>query len=1697
MVTFVTTDALCRLPENGNHKKIAVGPIDQRNHIMKFFHSTYQFLFVLILCFSPFVSVCQEYNHLATVPFESSGTGKKIISIALASDGRVFMLDDESKAILVYDGKGNLLEKITSFSTDAGTTALLSPTVICLDVQDQLYVYDEELGKIFKRPNKGKAFSFGEKGSSTGQLGKVGCLAADSKGYCYVMNTSSNQIDVYYPDGSFLTWINGTNVPFGDLGSIGVNGADELVVLDKSGPHVFMFDVTGNLVNTNRSLGNKKNIKLEKAVDMTVLQNGDFIILDGSLCQGIHFTRIGNALGTIGIKGTTVSNGVFRNATMIRSNAKTPADVCIFDAASQQVQCFSQKNASPAMKNAPKRLKMISATSARKPAFDLIVAPNQYRYVIPADDHKKVVAYKDTTNVDAFTITGKIEYAVSVAADSASNLFVVDQGADEVLMFDTRGSMIRKFGKEIPDKLKEPTGVVIQRSGNIVVSDKSRGALYMWNSQGVFKKIITSAENSTIKSPVKLQKDSKDQLYVLDEDANCIYRIGSGGWPTSEKILQARSPKPGEKPGIIADFYVDPMDQIHLFNATTHQIEVYSWDIEPVIKFSTGRSGSGKDGFGDISRMLLDTQNLFIYLTSRKGDSQKVMQYLVPPPMPDGSVTYDVLDGKLHVYFAKSSSNAVVAYGLLTKGAAGDSIAFKTTGSSFVISQSANDHELRHYDFVSMSWSDYSDPSFGFDDYFSYGENMLRHHRYEEARGAWMLALEKMGKPQRMNEYIAGKLAETSYELAGKYDITNAVSYAKTAYALLPKSENSGKALAAALKAQYRQFAYRNEVNEIIADAEQLMLKEDLKPIILKTLDSVSRILALEENLTSINNAIRLQKKMISWDGSNPSWNSSLAASYLELYKYQSVRDAASMELMSILDEMRANSSVAYSGLKSAKKPYFETHLILLEGYNLSGKFAETEKQASAELGASASLMSVKEMIAYRKKLATAFAATGKNAQAASEYNSILKVTPDDREVTELLAIASIEAGEYEKGKEILQPLMIGNSDNSRYIFHLGRAELLQGNYSEAVFQLEKAIRQSPSSLEVYGYLAEAYEKSGNNEKALDYYEVGVNYLEKTINRQEQQSILKNELNKLKTRREKYLFSIASIYLSKGNYTSAREYFLQTCAINDKNASALFGLGQACEKQNRVYESMEAYNKALALDENNQKYIDAYLHSVKLRDNGLKTNKSLHIVGIESEAIYPSLYKNYAANRNLPSGVVTVSNNSSSPVMIREIRVMLPELMTQPTKMSPIEVPGYSNAEIRLNALFNENILKTAEDRNLQLNVEIDFENGGSTGTLRQSATLTVRNRNAITWKDKRRLATFVSPNDELLIDYNKQADKTFRSASTFGMNPTILKAIQLYVLLNKSSLTYSNDPAQSYSALSVHSDVIDFLQYPTETMKRSGGDCDDLTALYGALLENGGVPAAYIDMPGHIMLAFDSRIKPADLNTSGISSTEVIIIGDRVWIPVESTMLGTKTFFQAWKAGAERFYKELQEGKYPELVPFADAWQIYQPAIYHAEGYTPAPPSGDDVTDLFEQMVNELVSKTKKESLKELSARYQSESENLYVKNAYGSLLAQTGDLQGARRIFEEGLQISADDAIMLNNMGNTYLMEEKYDQAIEYYQQAVISDDQDSYILINLCKAYLGKGDRASAKTYFDKAVTLDPDIQSTFADLKTQLK
>ncbi len=126
------------------------------------------------------------------------------------------------------------------------------------------------------------------------------------------------------------------------------------------------------------------------------------------------------------------------------------------------------------------------------------------------------------------------------------------------------------------------------------------------------------------------------------------------------------------------------------------------------------------------------------------------------------------------------------------------------------------------------------------------------------------------------------------------------------------------------------------------------------------------------------------------------------------------------------------------------------------------------------------------------------------------------------------------------------------------------------------------------------------------------------------------------------------------------------------------------------------------------------------------------------------------------------------------------------------------------------------------------------------------------------------------------------------------------------------SKMIYVADPNSS----------TDRVQFPNETIKLKGGDCDDLSVLFSSLLESIGIETAFVDYQTnknirHVNLLVNTKLNPdkASLITQNDKKFFVrknVVGEEEVWIPIETTSL--TEFDKAWEIAANKFYLEAIE---------------------------------------------------------------------------------------------------------------------------------------------------------------------------------------
>ncbi|MFM7104955.1 MAG: hypothetical protein ACKOW8_05475, partial [Flavobacteriales bacterium] len=379
----------------------------------------------------------------------------------------------------------------------------------------------------------------------------------------------------------------------------------------------------------------------------------------------------------------------------------------------------------------------------------------------------------------------------------------------------------------------------------------------------------------------------------MDSYLTTILKVGILGWPTADKQLSVRPQRAGERPGEIGGFYIDPLDNIHVFNKSNHQIEVYEWQDEPLLIYSWGHPGGGSGGINDVEFVAMDPRSMKVYICNKNLSTQKVVDFLIPPPSPSGDIVFNVVDGKLVINFAPVKSVAVSGYGLKTTTNRGDSIVSRSTYSSLTIPEMWEDDNLHYYDIISLNWSDVSDKSIGFYDYLNYAEALMLQHKYQEAFGSFILAAGTIGKQSAtVTQHIAKRMSEATEVIVQDKNFSLALEYMQEAYRLHGSSAWVQERFRSVLLASFFEWVAENQVQLVLSRMKESAADPTMQELTLSAADTLARFLSLQNNLNGISDAIKIQKKLVELK-LNPFYFSALGDSYYRLYKYKNIREAS------------------------------------------------------------------------------------------------------------------------------------------------------------------------------------------------------------------------------------------------------------------------------------------------------------------------------------------------------------------------------------------------------------------------------------------------------------------------------------------------------------------------------------------------------------------------------------------------------------------------------------------------------------------------------------------------------------------------------------------------------------------------------------------------------------------------------------
>lgn len=478
----------------------------------------------------------------------------------------------------------------------------------------------------------------------------------------------------------------------------------------------------------------------------------------------------------------------------------------------------------------------------------------------------------------------------------------------------------------------------------------------------------------------------------------------------------------------------------------------------------------------------------------------------------------------------------------------------------------------------------------------------------------------------------------------------------------------------------------------------------------------------------------------------------------------------------------------------------------------------------------------------------------------------------------------------------------------------------------------------------------------------------------------------------------------------------------------------------------------------------------------------LSRKSPLEIDIVEVHDIFSNTYKLYE-ERGL--GTVRLTNNTGVAMGNINLLFTMKEYMDFPSELAVAALDPGQSVELTLTPVFNNRILTVTEDTSVQTELTASYYENNNRFAFSKNVAVNLYEKHRMMWDERQRFATFITPKDPVLLEFVRGA-----VASVADAVEPLLRGAVVFTACSRLGLSYLTDPTNPYQVTSGDTDLIDYIQYPRETLQRKSGDCDDLVALYATALESIGIATMVVEVPGHMLMMFDVGVAAEE---GSDTMDELFVIHDgRLWAAVETTLVGAD-FMKAWQQGSQTYYQAVREGTL-SLMDLRLAWQTYKPASLPASPWRPA------AVDLSDEALAAELKKLKKIDLtlrcQHYAARLAADPGDLQAHVQMGILYGKAGELEAAKKAFGRVLAVDTKNSDVLNNFGNIYFLEKDYQAAAKMYEQAAALAPEDALVQVNLARSYLQDGRRDEAIAAFDRAKELDPEVSRRYRTLSLEL-
>lgn len=298
--------------------------------------------------------------------------------------------------------------------------------------------------------------------------------------------------------------------------------------------------------------------------------------------------------------------------------------------------------------------------------------------------------------------------------------------------------------------------------------------------------------------------------------------------------------------------------------------------------------------------------------------------------------------------------------------------------------------------------------------------------------------------------------------------------------------------------------------------------------------------------------------------------------------------------------------------------------------------------------------------------------------------------------------------------------------------------------------------------------------------------------------------------------------------------------------------------------------------------------------------------KKVRFINLEiKEQIYPALEEKYLET---PVAVAKVLNLTNKPVSVKPALLIRP-INNELVYSREVTIAAKDTALVK----FFTTILPTHSITKREI-AEANFYLYTTSSAPDETIQKPILINDINSWDGVvANLRYFVQRDYDFSSAYSKNVLSRYKG--TIDSVSSELKVFQkVKILFNEfvKNMVYVSDPRAD----------VDHVQFPDETIKLKGGDCDDFSVCFSSLLESIGIETAFVDYKNpdgvsHVNLMINTQLLPGQSSLVTNNDKKFLVRRnsdgiDQIWIPLETTSLNN--FDSAWSVASEKFEKEALE---------------------------------------------------------------------------------------------------------------------------------------------------------------------------------------